>query len=264
MTALDADRLRAELITPSAYAALDVVASTGSTNADLIEGARAGAADYTVRIAEEQTAGVGRLARTWVSPAGAGLYLSVLLRPAEVPPEATGSLAIVAGLALTDLCDDLDVAATLKWPNDVLVGNAKVAGVLAELVPQRAVVLGIGLNVQPLGDVEPGPGGLAATSLAEHGARTTDRTEIAMTLLRALAERERAWRTAHGDLERAGLLADYRSVCGTLGRTVTVSLPQGETQTGTAVDVDAVGRLTVEDDNGKRSTVLAGDVIHLR
>ncbi len=264
MTALDADRLRAELVTPTAYAALDVVASTGSTNADLIEAARTGAADYTVRIAEEQTAGVGRLARTWVSPAGAGLYLSVLLRPDAVPPEATGSLAIVAGLALTDLCDDLGVTATLKWPNDVLVGNAKLAGVLAELVPDGAVVLGIGLNVQPLGDVEPGPGGLAATSLAEHGARTTDRTEIAMTLLRTLAERERAWRTAHGDLERAALLADYRRVCGTLGRTVTVSLPQGETQTGTAVDVDAVGRLTIEDDNGQRSTVLAGDVIHLR
>ncbi|WP_034275127.1 biotin--[acetyl-CoA-carboxylase] ligase [Haloechinothrix halophila] len=264
MTALDADRLRTELVTSTGYTALNVVASTGSTNADLIETARTGAADRTVLIAEEQTAGVGRLARTWVSPAGAGLYLSVLLRPAEVPPEATGSLAIVAGLALTDLCDDLGVGATLKWPNDVLVGNGKLAGVLAELVPQRAVVLGIGLNITPLGDVEPGPGGLAATSLAEHGARTTDRTEIAATLLRAFAERERAWRAAHGDLEQAGLLADYRGVCGTLGRTVTVSLPQGETHTGTAVDVDDVGRLTIEDDNGQRTTVLAGDVIHLR
>lgn len=266
MTALDADRLRTELATAGPYTALDVVASTGSTNADLCDAARDGAPDRTVLIAEEQTAGVGRLARTWVSPAGAGLYVSVLLRPAEVPPAATGSLAIVAGLALADLCAELGVDATLKWPNDVLVGGSKLAGVLAELVAQAepAVVLGIGLNVHPVGDVEPGPGGLAATSLAECGARTTDRTEVALRLLRALAEREAAWRMARGDLAEAGMLDAYRRVCGTLGRAVTVSMPEGESLTGTAVDLDAVGRLSVEDDDGRRTTVLAGDVIHLR
>jgi len=267
MTALDADRLRTELATAGPYTALDVVASTGSTNADLCDAARDGAPDRTVLIAEEQTAGVGRLARTWVSPAGAGLYVSVLLRPAEVPPTATGSLAIVAGLALADLCAELGVDATLKWPNDVLVGGGKLAGVLAELVAQQdnqAVVLGIGLNVNPVGDVEPGPGGLAATSLAECGARTADRTEVALRLLRALAEREAAWRTARGDLAEAGMLDAYRRVCGTIGRAVTVSMPEGKSLTGTAVDLDAVGRLSVEDDDGRRTTVLAGDVIHLR
>lgn len=268
MRTLEADRLRSELAaTAGPYAALDVVASTGSTNADLCDATRDGAPDRTVLIAEEQTAGVGRLARTWVSPAGAGLYLSVLLRPAGVPAEATGSLAIVAGLALTDLCGELGIEASLKWPNDVLSGGDKLAGVLAELVAQQdttAVVLGIGLNVHPLGDVEPGPGGLAAISLEECGASTTDRTEVALRLLRALAEREGAWRAAGGDLAEAGLLDDYRQVCDTLGRAVTVSLPQRESLAGTAVDVDAVGRLSIEDDNGQRTTVLAGDVIHLR
>lgn len=267
MTQINAARLRGELVGP--YAAVDVVSSTGSTNADLRAASVDGATDRTVLIAEEQTAGVGRRARVWSSPKGAGIYLSVLLRPHGVGFAELGSLSIVAGLAVTDLTRDLGVDAILKWPNDVLAGpeRGKCAGILAESVAAEevAVVLGIGLNVRPLGvDVPLGAGGLRPTSLAEHGARTTDRTEIASILLSALAERETRWREARGNLARAGLMEDYRARCETLGQQVRVMLPGGTSLLGTATDVDPSGQLLVVDDEGKRHTVFAGDVVHLR
>lgn len=267
MAEMDATRLRAELVPP--FHALDVVASTGSTNADLRKAAGEGEADRTVLIAEEQTAGVGRRARKWSSPAGAGIYLSVLLRPHEVPFAEYGSLGIVAGLAVTDLTGELGVDAVLKWPNDVLAGTnrGKCAGILAEAIPgdERAVVLGIGLNVLPVdGGIPPNPAGLAPTSLAESGARTTDRTEIAVILLSALAKRESQWRAVGGNLARAGLLDEYRTRCETLGRQVRVLLPGGSELTGTARDVDSTGQLTVVTEDGRTHTVSAGDVVHLR
>ncbi|HVW42799.1 MAG TPA: biotin--[acetyl-CoA-carboxylase] ligase [Amycolatopsis sp.] len=267
MTEIDAGRLRGELT--DAYAEIDVVPSTGSTNADLVAAAADGAPDRVVLIAEEQTAGVGRRARSWVSPKGSGIYLSVLLRPREVAPGDIGSLPIVAGLAAIDVTSRLGVDATLKWPNDVLAGpgRGKCAGILAEAVAgdEIAVVLGIGLNVRPLGqDVPAGPGGLRPTSLAEHGASTTDRTEIALRLLGAFADRERRWRGAHGNLAKAGLLDDYRAHCETLGRQVRVVLPGDASLVGTAAEVDSAGRLIVVSEDGVRHTVFAGDVVHLR
>ncbi|MGH3451566.1 MAG: biotin--[acetyl-CoA-carboxylase] ligase [Haloechinothrix sp.] len=271
---LDSTRLRSELVTPAGpYSALDVVAITGSTNADLCAAAGHGAADRTVLIAGQQTAGVGRLSRSWSSPAGTGLYLSVLLRPQGVALEGVGSLAIVAGLALMDLARVVAVPTALKWPNDVLAGaaepRAKCAGILSELVPlpggrEFAVVLGIGVNVLPLTGVPPGPGGLPATSLAEHGANTTDRGEVAIVLLRALADREQRWRQAGGDLAAADLLAEYREYCSTLGARVRVDLPDGAGMSGRAVDVDSRGQLVVESAEGARHTVSAGDVVHVR
>lgn len=273
-SALDVVALRSALVAPQGpFAALDVVASTGSTNADLCAAAAAGASDRTVLIAEEQTAGVGRLSRSWSSPSGTGLYLSVLLRPADIPLKAVGSLSVVAGLALTDLTARIGVPAALKWPNDVLAGadepRGKCAGILSELVPlpggeEFAIVLGIGVNVLPLADVPPGPGGLPATSLAEHGASVVERTRIAITLLTALGEREARWRAARGDLHEAEMLADYRAACSTLGRPVRVDLPGGGTLTGTAADIDPLGQLVVETADGARQTIFAGDVVHVR
>jgi BirA family transcriptional regulator, biotin operon repressor / biotin---[acetyl-CoA-carboxylase] ligase len=259
---INGETLRAEL--SGSYAAIDVVASTGSTNADLRVAAGQGAADRTVLIAEEQTAGVGRRARQWSSPMGSGIYLSVLLRPREVPFAGLGSLSVVAGLAVQDVAERIGVDAVLKWPNDVLAGPArgKCAGILSEAVAgdELSVVLGIGLNVLPLGDDVPaGPGGLAPTSFAEQGATTTDRTEIAGLLLTALAERELSWRAAGGDLTKAGLLPEYRRHCATIGQDVNVLLPDGEVLSGRASDVDSAGQLVV---SGR--TIFAGDVVHVR
>src|SRR4051812_23872416 len=165
MPGIDGARLTAAL--KDRYAKIDVVERTGSTNADLRKALEDGAADRTVLLAEEQTAGVGRRARSWSSPNG-GLYLSVALPPAG-PLAALGSLPLVAGLAVRAAAAGFGVDAVLKWPNDVLVDGTKCAGILAEAVAgtEPSIVLGIGLNVLPLGDVEPGPGGLPATSLAE-------------------------------------------------------------------------------------------------
>jgi BirA family biotin operon repressor/biotin-[acetyl-CoA-carboxylase] ligase len=264
---IDAQRLRRELI--GSYAALEVVPTTGSTNADLRSAALGGAADRTVLIAEEQTAGVGRRSRQWSSPKGSGIYLSVLLRPREVTFSELGSLSVVAGLAVQDVAARLGVDAVLKWPNDVLAGRSrgKCAGILSDAVAgdEPSVVLGIGLNVLPLGDEVPaGPGGLIPTSLAEQGATSTDRTEIAALLLTALADREQRWRAAGGDLTRADLMSEYRRHCVTIGQDVQVLLPNGDELAGHAADIDAAGQLLVDLPDGERRTIFAGDVVHVR
>lgn len=260
---VDPEALRRALVAPSGpFSALDVVSSTGSTNADLIAAAATGAADRTVLVAERQTAGRGRQSREWVSPP-AGVYLSVLLRPERVPAARLGSIAVVAGLALVHTARAAGVEATLKWPNDLLIGAGKAAGVLSEALAGGAgVVVGIGLNAGPV-DAPAGPGGLAATSFAEAGATVTDPGELAATLLTSFAELESAWRAAGGDLEAAALLAPYRAACATLGRRVRIELAGGEL-TGEAGDVTATAELVIKTDDGAETTVSAGDVVHLR
>ncbi|MEV0678293.1 biotin--[acetyl-CoA-carboxylase] ligase [Actinosynnema sp. NPDC050436] len=256
-TPLDAADLRRRLVGP--YAQLDVVASTGSTNADLRDTAR----DRTVLIAEEQTAGQGRRGRGWVSPGG-GLYLSALFAPTGVPAARLPWLTLLAGVALVRTAASVGVEATLKWPNDLLVGDRKAAGVLAEITAGHAVVVGIGLNVAALPpEVAPGVGGLAPTALGEHAPGPVDRAEVAVTLLTELDRLERLWRDAGGDPVGTGLLDEYRAHCGTIGRSVRVELPGGHLA-GTARSVGADGTLALRDDAGADHVVSAGDVVHLR
>lgn len=268
---LDVLVLREQLVAPNGpYAALDVVDSTGSTNADLLAAAADGAADRTVLVAGEQTAGRGRRDRTWVSPPGTGVYLSVLVRPSTVPAERLGTLALVAGLALMHAATETaGVDATLKWPNDLLVGpdRAKAAGVLSEVVPDaagQAAVVGVGFNVTALPEgAEPGPGGLAPGSFADAGAKVIDRTELTASFLRAFQELEAVWRLNDGDVERSGVLSGYREACGSIGQRVRAELPDGAL-TGVAVDVDPTGRLLIKLDDGTPKAVSAGDVVHLK
>jgi BirA family biotin operon repressor/biotin-[acetyl-CoA-carboxylase] ligase len=263
---VDADRLRAALVAPAGpYAAVDVVASTGSTNRDLSAAAQRGAADRTVLIAEEQTAGQGRRSRTWTSPQGIGLYVSVLLRPAKVPPARLSWLTLLAGVALVRTARWAGAEAALKWPNDLLLGpeRRKGAGVLAE-ASGNSVVLGMGLNVLALpADVPLGAGGLAATSLADAGAGHLDRTELATRLLTELADLDDAWRAAEGDPFASGLHEEYRRYCVTFGQRVRVELPGSEIE-GTGSYLEGDGTLVVRDDDGTDHSVSAGDVVHLR
>jgi BirA family biotin operon repressor/biotin-[acetyl-CoA-carboxylase] ligase len=247
------------------YTAVNVVSTTASTNADLVEAARQGAADRTVLIADEQTGGQGRQARSWVSPAGTGLYLSVLLRPDRVPPTRLAWLTLLAGVALVRTARWAGAAAELKWPNDLLLGpdHRKGAGVLAEAA-DGVVVLGIGLNILPLpADVQLGPGGLVPTSLAEAGATKLDRTDIAGRLLGELARLEHAWRESAGDPAVDGVRDEYVGYCATIGQRVDVALP-GSTLTGTATGIDEAGSLLLRTDDGHDHSVSAGDVVHLR
>ncbi|WP_434438666.1 biotin--[acetyl-CoA-carboxylase] ligase [Lentzea sp. E54] len=263
-TALDADALRARLVAPNGpYAALDVVQTTASTNADL---AGSGAADRTVLIALEQTAGQGRRGRSWSSPEG-GLYLSVLFRPSGVPAARLPWLNLIAGLALARVAQSVGVEASLKWPNDLLLGAAagKGAGILSEITADGSVVVGIGLNVAKLPtDVQPAPGGLAPTSLEDLGATETDRGELAFRLLVELAQLEGVWRKNGGDAVESGVLEEYVEHSSTVGRRVRVELSGGLELLGVAQRIEPDGTLTVRGDDGQDHGVSAGDVVHLR
>ena len=226
---------------------LHVVAATDSTNADVATAARAGAAEGHVVVAEFQTGGRGRLSRTWVSPARAGLTFSVLLRP----PQLSGWIPLLAGVAVVRaLREHGGVQATVKWPNDVLVDDRKLAGILCEYAAPDAVVVGIGLNVSTRADELPGPP--ATSLLLESG--VTDRTVLLPAILRSLAGAYAGWRADPQALPPA-----YRLVSSTLGQQVRLSLPDGSSVEGVADDVDDDGRILV---NG--TAYGAGDVVHLR
>src|SRR5690348_13575860 len=175
---LDAAALRAAVVRPGGlWRTVEVTAVTGSTNADLLARAAGGEPEGTVLAAEQQSAGRGRLGRTWVSPPRAAVTFSVLLRPAAVPRARLGWLPLLAGVAVADAVRVVAaVDAQLKWPNDVLAGPGKVGGILAEAAGD-AVVVGIGVNVstEPAELPPPGPGALAATSLRLEGAASLDR-----------------------------------------------------------------------------------------
>lgn len=248
------------------WLALDVVPSTGSTNADLL--ARAAdpySPEGQVLLAEEQTAGRGRLGRSWSSVPGASLTFSVLLRPAAVPAARRGWLTLLAGVAVASAVRSVaGVDAVLKWPNDVLVGDRKLAGILAEQSPDgAAVVIGIGLNVATPLAIPVSATGLVATSLIAQGAEVS-REDLLLAILDQLEHWYAAFR-ADPDPERSGLLEAYRALCQTLGRTVRVESPAGGVMTGAARDIDAEGRLLVADGDGNSVTpVSAGDVVHVR
>jgi BirA family biotin operon repressor/biotin-[acetyl-CoA-carboxylase] ligase len=241
------------------WTSVEIVRRTRSTNADLL--ARGGP-EGQVLVAEEQTAGRGRMGRSWVSHPGASLTFSVLIRPLPVPPARRGWLPLLTGVAIaTAVRSVAAVEATLKWPNDVLAGDRKLAGILAEQSGQ-AVVLGIGVNVSAPADALPAsPGGLPATSLLAEGADVA-REALLIEALRKLEELYLSFR-ADPDPARSGLLTSYRTLCATLGRQVRVELPGDRSAAGVAEDVDTEGRLLIRQ-AGTTTPVSAGDVIHLR
>jgi len=231
----------------------------GSTNTYLREQGRAGAAAGLVAVADHQSAGRGRLDRRWESPPGASLLVSVLLRPRFDPAELHLCTAAVA-LAAAQACREMaGVDPVLKWPNDLLVGEAKLAGVLAEAEfsagAVRFVVVGIGINV-----AWPGPPGVGGTCLDDlTGAPPLDRRALLDAVLGALAPRVERLESIEG---RRAVAAELRRCCATLGRPVRVETAAG-TVAGLARDIDDRGHLVLETAEGVR-TVAAGDVVHLR
>ena len=273
--------MRAAVVRPGGlWRSVDVVAVTGSTNADLLARAAGGEPEGAVLVAEQQNAGRGRLGRAWVSPPRAALTFSVLLRPAAVPRALLGWLPLLAGVAVAAAVRDVAaVDAQLKWPNDVLAGPAgvsaggsggvvpprKVGGILAEAAGD-AVVIGVGLNVStgPAELPPPGPGALPATSLRLEGSPNLDRERLLAGILAGLERRYRTWSRVSGDTERSGLRAEYTGLCATLGRRVRVELPGGRLLDGLAAGVDADGRLLVSVPPAADLPVAAGDIVHLR
>jgi BirA family biotin operon repressor/biotin-[acetyl-CoA-carboxylase] ligase len=264
---------------------VEVVESTGSTNADLLARARDGEPEGTVLVTEHQQAGRGRMGRTWITPPRAALTFSLLVRPETVPPARRGWLPLLTGVAVTEAITEVtDVPATLKWPNDVLAPRGKpragkLCGILAEAAGD-AIVVGIGLNVSTEAAELPdrGPGALPAASLLTAGAKVLDRDQLLLAILDAFERRYLAWRAAAGDPDRSGLRAAYVERSGTIGRQVRAELPGGQALSGSAVGVDADGRLLVRSSAGPSSAgpssagpssagivpVAAADVVHLR
>lgn len=243
------------------------VAETGSTNTDLLALARDGAPEGVVLVADHQTAGRGRLGRTWQAPPGSSLLVSVLLRP-TLPPARAHLVTVAAGLAATDAVAAVaGVRPSLKWPNDLVVetgdGTRKLAGLLAEAVVDggvvAAVVVGMGMNVRwP----EPLPDDLAAlaTTVGRLAGRDVTVDDVLAAYLDALDRRYRALLASDG---AAATAAAHRAACSTLGRRVRADLGH-EVVDGAAADVDDDGHLVLALDDGTRRTVAAGDVVHLR
>lgn len=254
--------MRLELPRATALASrLEVLAEAGSTNAELVARAAAGWPDRAVLVTDTQTAGRGRLGRTWTAPPGTSLAVSVLVRPA-IPPARYGWLSLLAGAAMAGAVRSLGGPAELKWPNDVLLGGRKVCGILAEALPAGdGAVLGAGLNHRLTAEGLPVP---TATSLLLEGLPTDPDAAVAAYL-------EQLWQlldpfvAVGGDPERSGLRAAVERACGTVGARVRVLLPGGGSTVGTATGLDQDGRLVVLPDGIRTSlAVAAGDVEHLR
>jgi BirA family biotin operon repressor/biotin-[acetyl-CoA-carboxylase] ligase len=267
---LDVTEITRAAVRPgSLWREIRMVTETGSSNADLLAVAREGAREGVVLVAEAQTAGRGRMGRRWISPPRAGLTFSVLLRPYGVPAALLGWLPLLTGAAVAAaLPAVIPVAPRLKWPNDVLVGSAKLGGVLAER-SGSAVVVGIGINVtQHKAELPEGATSLrleAEAAGTAAGTLTGLRARVLVAVLAAMSDRYLAWRDqfSPGDAEASGLRQEYLGRCATLGREVTVTLPGGKSIAGTAVGVDWAGRLEVSTADGV-VPVSAGDVVHLR
>lgn len=244
---------------------VEVVEETTSTNADVADRFRDGESEGLVLVAEHQTAGRGRLGRTWVTPPRASLIVSALLVPGqmngqlngEVPADRWPWLPLLTGIAAAGAVRRVTgVQVDLKWPNDVLAGGLKLGGILLERVEHQgsaAAVVGIGLNCSQSGDELPVP---EATSLAIVTGGPVDRAALLATLLEELAARYDEWR-AGADLRDA-----YLQLCATPGQQVRVAVPNGEVL-GQAVDVDPTGRLVVRTQDGEEH-LGAGDVVHVR
>ncbi|GAB7031385.1 biotin--[acetyl-CoA-carboxylase] ligase [Streptomyces sp. NPDC021749] len=262
---LNAAALRRALVRPeSLWTGLDVVPATGSTNTDLATRAAKGEAEGAVLVAEEQSAGRGRLDRTWSAPPRSGLFFSVFLVP-RAPLERWSWLPLLAGVATaTALSRAAGVDTALKWPNDLLVTvdgqERKTGGILAERAGP-GVVLGVGLNVSLTAEELPVP---TAGSLALAGARNTDRDPLLRAVLRSLEEWYGRWQDADGDPARSRLQEAYAAGCATLGRSVRAELPGDQEITGEAVAIDGDGRLVLATADGVQQPVGAGDIVHLR
>jgi len=231
--------------------------SIASTNEYVLEAARAGAPAGLVAVADHQTAGRGRLGRTWEAAPGSSLLVSVLLRP-ELPVDRLAWLTSATGLALADaLAVVAGVTAGLKWPNDLVVNDKKLAGVLAEADlsagAARAVVVGAGCNLTA--DAFPPELAAQATAVELEAGRPVDRDALLDVFLAALADRL-------DDL--AATLDGVRARSATLGRRVRVELPGDEIVDGTATVLADDGSLIVRDDTGREHTVAVGDVVHVR
>lgn len=233
--------------------------SLPSTNTELARLASEGAPEGVSVVADEQTAGRGRLQRAWSSPKGAGLYFSILLRP-KIPQNYWPLITFMAAIAVGDaLREAAGVETDIKWPNDLLSGERKICGILAEAIDTpdgRAVILGIGINLTQ--NAFPPEIANVATSVAQASGRAADRDQLLAALLDALAR----W---YHMLDEPGRIVDAWSNRSSyaLGKLVQVSNGEDVWQ-GTTCGVEPDGALRLRTASGEIKLVRAGDVYSIR
>ena len=217
-----------------------------------------GVGEGTVVCAESQTKGKGRLGRNWASPKGKGIYMSVILRPALTPADLT-QLTLLGAVAVCEAVGKFcDVPAKIKWPNDILVNNKKLAGILtessAEMDRVRFVVVGIGVNVStPLSQMPP-----HSTSIKNETGKKVSRVVWMREILRSLE----SWYMTLGGNGFASVITRWKELSSTLGRHIRLVDPSGNVE-GEAIDLDEYGGLIIRGENGLKVKRMSGDVVQI-
>jgi BirA family biotin operon repressor/biotin-[acetyl-CoA-carboxylase] ligase len=234
-----------------------------STNIKAYDLATQGAEEGEVVIAESQEKGKGRLGRNWFSPPYLNLYLSVILRP-QIPPHQAPLITLMAAVATAEAIERLSgLRPLIKWPNDILLGDRKVAGLLNEIQSEtdriHFIILGIGVNLNVDKRMFPKEIRTIATSMKQEMGQAISRKDFLSSLLKQLEE----WHTIYLREGSEAILNAWRDLAQIKGRQVRMT-SFGETIAGRAIDVDSDGALIIETRHGERKRVVAGDVEYRR
>ncbi len=259
---LDCEMIEKGLRTRRLGKKIHYLSEVDSTNLYARKLAEEGEAEGQIVIAESQSRGKGRMGRNWISPANLNLYLSAVLRP-KIPPLHAPQITLMSAVALAETVQGFGpFSPEIKWPNDILVGGKKLAGILTEssCSPDRIlfVVLGIGVNLNFSREQMPESIREGATSLMILAGKPVDRAEFARQLIQNLDR-------CYGDLEERGfpfMAERWRSFFRLGGKRVRVEIPD-QPILGKALGIDGDGALLLEDESGALQRIVAGDVIPL-
>lgn len=263
---LNAETLRANLRedTRIQWGQIEVMQTVDSTNTVVGQWAEHSYPDFSLLCADEQTAGKGRKGRAWESYPRTQALMSLLIRVPDTLTNIFGLLPLAAGEALARMLNEkYGVSASVKWPNDVLVDDKKIAGILVEAHKRAGawgIVIGWGINISQLPAELPGD---FATSVDIAAGQHVDRQQLCADAALAVGEAVHEWKTLTRPSHWDAFRARYTQRSTTLGTHVKAHLPGGDELEGIAVDIGPVGQLIIEK-NGNTHQVHAGDVVHLR
>ena len=250
---------------------LFVFEELASTNTFALELGKNSIVQGTVVLADRQTAGKGRLQRSWFSPPGTNIYGSLIFS-FNLPLQAIGWIPLMAGVAIAQAIEGhTEIDITLKWPNDILIEERKVGGILCESFKrsptETCVVIGFGINVNLSESAFPKNLEQTATSLQTHSKHPLDRHHLLKSIITTL---EQGWKALITHGPQACQLA-YSSRCSTLGQQIQVLFPDGSKLEGQAQSIGELGQLQMipssSDSKGQSARVLdvhAGDILHIK
>jgi len=248
-------RLKTDIIAKKIYSYKE----TASTNDAAHDLAMAGEKEGAIVIAESQTAGRGRMGREWASPKSKGAYFSVILRP-DILPKEVPCITLFSALSVAKTIRDmLNLAAFIKWPNDVLIDNQKICGILTEMNAEtdkiNFVIIGIGININTKKEELPKD----ATSIMEASGKELSRVEVVRGIFKNMDKYYKLFNSGH----ISGIIKEYKEFSNFLGTRVRVTYHDTKIE-GYAADVDEDGALILRMDSGLNERILAGDVSMLR